>query len=285
VSFPGSRGLNLRRCSGMLTQARVQYENYIPKIKISNLSKSYTQKDKKLEVLNNVDLVVQEGEFLTIVGSSGCGKSTLLRLIAGLDRSFNGSITINDQIIAGIGRDRGMVFQDHRLFPWMNVEQNIGFGLEHLPTKQRNLLVQEHIDLVGLRGFEKAKPRELSGGMSQRVAIARTLVKKPDIILFDEPFGALDALTRIQMQHEILKIREQSKTTMILVTHDIDEAVILGDRVIVMSKKPGRIQKTIPVHLPRPRDRNSYDFLKIREQIFYLFFDNEIGKIPEDYSI
>jgi sulfonate transport system ATP-binding protein len=269
----------------MLTQARVQYENYKPKIKISNLSKAYNQKDKELEVLNNIDLVVQEGEFLTIVGSSGCGKSTLLRLIAGLDRSFNGSITINDQIIAGIGRDRGMVFQDHRLFPWMNVEQNIGFGLEHLPTKQRNILVQEHIELVGLRGFEKAKPRELSGGMSQRVAIARTLVKKPDIILFDEPFGALDALTRIQMQHEILKIREQSNTTMILVTHDIDEAVLLGDRVIVMSKKPGRIQKTIPVHLPRPRDRNSYDFLKIREQIFYLFFDNEKGKIPDDYSI
>lgn len=269
----------------MLTQARVHYETYKPKIKITNLSKSYLQRNNKLEVLNNIDLEVQEGEFLTIVGSSGCGKSTLLRLIAGLDPSFDGSITIDNQLIAGIGRDRGMVFQDHRLFPWMNVEQNIGFGLEDLPAKERKRIVQEHIELVGLNGFEKAKPGELSGGMSQRVAIARTLVKKPDIILFDEPFGALDALTRIQMQHEILRIREQSNITMILVTHDIDEAVLLGDRVIVMSKKPGRIQKTIPVYLPRPRDRNSYDFLKIREQIFHLFFENEKVKIPEDYSI
>jgi sulfonate transport system ATP-binding protein len=269
----------------MFTQARVQYETHKPKIKISNLSKSFHQREKKLEVLNSIDLEVQEGEFLTIVGSSGCGKSTLLRLIAGLDPSFDGSITIDNQIIAGIGRDRGMVFQDHRLFPWMSVEQNIGFGLEHLPARERNSLIQEHIELVGLKGFENAKPGELSGGMSQRVAIARTLVKKPDIILLDEPFGALDALTRIQMQHEILRIREQSTITMILVTHDIDEAVLLGDRVIVMSKKPGRIQKTIPVYLPRPRDRNSYDFLKIREQIFHLFFENEKGKIQEDYSI
>lgn len=269
----------------MLTQARVQYQAYKPKIKISNLSKSFQQRGNKLEVLNNVDLAVQEGEFLTIVGSSGCGKSTLLRLIAGLDSFFDGSITIDDQIINGIGTDRGMVFQDHRLFPWMSVEQNIGFGLEHLPAKKRNSLVAEHIELVGLKGFEKAKPGELSGGMSQRVAIARTLVKKPDIILLDEPFGALDALTRIQMQHEILRIREQSNITMILVTHDIDEAVLLGDRVIVMSKKPGRIQKTIPIFLPRPRDRNSHDFIKIREQIFYLFFENEKGRIPEDYSI
>jgi sulfonate transport system ATP-binding protein len=269
----------------MLTQASVHYETYKPKIKISNLSKTFNQRGSKLDVLNNVDLEVQEGEFLTIVGSSGCGKSTLLRLIAGLDSSFDGSISINDQLINGIGADRGMVFQDHRLFPWMNVEQNIGFGLEHLPAKQRKRLIEEHIELVGLKGFEKAKPGELSGGMAQRVAIARTLVKNPDIILFDEPFGALDALTRIQMQHEILRIREQSTITMILVTHDIDEAVLLGDRVIVMSKKPGRIQKTIPVYLPRPRDRNSYDFLKIREQIFHLFFENEKGKIPEDYSI
>ncbi|MFP7296397.1 ABC transporter ATP-binding protein [Neobacillus niacini] len=269
----------------MISQARVQYETHKSKIKISNLSKSYHQRNHKLEVLSNVDLEVQEGEFLTIVGSSGCGKSTLLRLIAGLDLSFDGSITIDNQMISGIGRDRGMVFQDHRLFPWMNVEQNIGFGLEHLSIKERNRVVQEHIELVGLKGFEKSKPGELSGGMSQRVAIARTLVNKPDIILFDEPFGALDALTRIQMQQEILRIREQSNSTMILVTHDIDEAVLLGDRVIVMSKKPGRIQKTIPVYLPRPRDRNSYDFLKIREQIFYLFFENEKGKIPEDFSI
>ena len=175
-----------------------------------------------------------------------------MRLIAGLDTDYEGSITIDDQVIKGIGEDRGMVFQDHRLFPWMTVEQNIGFGLEHLSPRERYVLVQEHIELVGLKGFEKSKPGELSGGMSQRVAIARTLVKKPDILLLDEPFGALDALTRIQMQHEILRIREQANITMILVTHDIDEAVLLGDRVIVMSKKPGGIQMTIPVYLSRP---------------------------------
>lgn len=269
----------------MLSNARILFGSNRQKITISNLSKSFQQRSGKLDVLQNIDLEVREGEFLTIVGASGCGKSTLLRMIAGLDTAFEGKITINDQLVKGIGNDRGMVFQDHRLFPWMTVEQNIGFGLEHLPAKKRSRLIAEHIDLVGLTGFEKAKPGELSGGMSQRVAIARTLVKKPDIILLDEPFGALDALTRIQMQHEILRIREQANITMILVTHDIDEAVLLGDRVIVMTNKPGRIQKTIPVYLPRPRDRNSRDFFKIREQIFHLFFESESQRIAEDFMI
>ena len=269
----------------MLTKERTHYEADRTKIKISNLSKSYIQQGSRLDVLHDINLDVQKGEFLTIVGSSGCGKSTLLRLIAGLDTSYEGTIRIDDQVIDGIGEDRGMVFQDHRLFPWMTVEQNIGFGLEHLSERERYVLVKKYIELVGLKGFERSKPGELSGGMSQRVAIARTLVKKPDIVLLDEPFGALDALTRIQMQQEILRIREQANITMILVTHDIDEAVLLGDRVIVMSKKPGGIQRTIPIYLPRPRDRNSYDFIKIREQIFYLFFEHEKVNLPEDYSI
>lgn len=269
----------------MVLKISPHYQREQPKITIQNLSKSYVQRGNRLDVLHDINLDVQKGEFLTIVGSSGCGKSTLLRLIAGLDDSYEGTILIDGKRVQGIGEDRGMVFQDHRLFPWMTVEQNIAFGLEHLSAKERERLVQEYIELVGLKGFEKAKPAELSGGMSQRVAIARTLVRKPDIILLDEPFGALDALTRIQMQHEILRIREQEDITMILVTHDIDEAVLLGDRVIVMSKKPGGIQKILPVPLSRPRDRNSYDFIKIREQIFHLFFKHEKIKIPEDYSI
>ncbi|MED0714946.1 MAG: ABC transporter ATP-binding protein [Bacillaceae bacterium] len=261
----------------MPIKENVQFQVAKPKIKITNLSKSFNQGKNTLNVLDDINLEVQEGEFLAIVGSSGCGKSTLLRIIAGLDSSFEGTIAIDNQNIKGIRADIGMVFQDHRLFPWMTVKQNIAFGLEKVPASEREKLVNEYIELVGLKGFEKARPGELSGGMSQRVALARTLVKKPSIILLDEPFGALDALTRIQMQYEILRIREQANVTMILVTHDIDEAVLLGDRVIVMSKKPGRIQKTIPVYLSRPRDRNSRDFVKIREKILNLFFDTNVS--------
>jgi sulfonate transport system ATP-binding protein len=268
-----------------VTRVGIRDEFSRPKIKIAHLSKTFNQRGSQLDVLQNINLEIDKGEFLTIVGSSGCGKSTLLRLIAGLDTDYDGTITIDDKNVNGIGEDRGMVFQDHRLFPWMTVEQNIGYGLEQLSQRERFILVKRYIELVGLKGFERSKPFELSGGMSQRVALARTLVKKPDILLLDEPFGALDALTRIQMQHEILRIREQTNMTMILVTHDIDEAVLLGDRVIVMSKKTGGIQKTIPVYLSRPRDRNSHDFIKIREQIFHLFFENEKMKIPQDYTI
>ena len=269
----------------MLTKLEEEYSAVMPKIQLTQVSKSFSRKRQQLEILREIDLDILEGEFLSIVGESGCGKSTLLRLIAGLEGDFEGAITINGKTISGIGSDRGMVFQDHRLFPWMTVEQNIGFGLETLSAKERKKVVAEHIELVGLNGFEKAKPGELSGGMSQRVAIARTLVKKPDIILLDEPFGALDALTRIQMQHEILRIREQANITMVLVTHDIDEAVLLGDRVVVMSKTLKGIQQTIPVYLSRPRDRNSQDFVRIRERIFNLFFENVVQKFPEDYSI
>jgi sulfonate transport system ATP-binding protein len=165
-----------------------------------------------------------------------------------------------------------MVFQEHRLIPWLTVEKNVVFGLNGLGNGTRDTIVREHLELVGLAGFAKALPHQLSGGMSQRVAIARALVNNPQLLLLDEPFGALDALTKIQLQQEILRIWEVERTTMVLVTHDIDEAIFLGDRVVVMSSRPGTIKKIVPVHLPRPRDRSSYDFVQIRKEIFAEFF-------------
>jgi sulfonate transport system ATP-binding protein len=176
-----------------------------------------------------------------------------------------------------------MVFQEHRLIPWLTVEKNIAFGLNGLNNGKRDAIVREHLELVGLAGFAKALPHQLSGGMSQRVAIARALVNNPQLLLLDEPFGALDALTKIQLQQEILRIWEVERTTMVLVTHDIDEAIFLGDWVVVMSSRPGTIKKIVPVQLPRPRDRSSFDFVQIRKEIFAEFFAETEG--PFAYAI
>lgn len=177
-----------------------------------------------------------------------------------------------------------MIFQEARLFPWLNVEQNIEFGISKKITKrEKKHLIYKHIELVGLEGFEKAFPNQLSGGMQQRVSIARALVNRPSLLLLDEPFGALDALTRINMQNEVLRIREIEKTTMILVTHDIDEAIYLGDRVVVMSSRPGTIKKNIPIDLPRPRERMTPDFFNIRKEIYFEFFGS--SEIPIEYNI
>jgi sulfonate transport system ATP-binding protein len=166
-----------------------------------------------------------------------------------------------------------MVFQESRLFPWLSVEENVAFGLDkHHDAKEKNELVREHLELVGLGDFAKAYPHQLSGGMQQRISIARALVNKPKVLLLDEPFGALDAMTRINMQQEILRIWEKQKTTMILVTHDIDEAIFLGDRVAIMSNRPGTIKKIVPIDLSRPRDRSDYDFTQIRKTIYAEFF-------------
>lgn len=257
----------------------------VTKVELEHIHKSFTTESQTIQVLSDINVSVKEGEFVTILGASGCGKSTLLRIIAGLDTTYEGTMKIDGKMTNTIGQNRGMVFQDHRLFPWMTVEENIGFGLDKLNTKERQVVVKYYIDLIGLNGFEKTKPSQLSGGMSQRVSIARALAIKPDIVLFDEPLGALDAMTRIQMQQEILKIREKETTTMILVTHDIEEAILLGDRVLVMSKDPGQIAFEIPIPLSRPRDRNSSDFLIIKERIFNIFFsDLKVEKV-EDFTI
>lgn len=239
---------------------------------IEGLNKSYKVNSGDVIALQEIDLAIYEGEFVSIVGSSGCGKSTLLRIIAGLENGYSGEVKIGGRRIAGSGLDRGMVFQEHRLIPWLTVEQNVAFGLNSLDNGQRDTVVREHLELVGLAGFAKALPHQLSGGMSQRVAIARALVNNPQLLLLDEPFGSLDALTKIQMQQEILRIWEVERTTMVLVTHDIDEAIFLGDRVVIMSSRPGTVKKILPVHLPRPRDRSSYEFVQIRKEIYAEFF-------------
>lgn len=239
---------------------------------IRELSKTFQQKSGPVLALDNIDLSIAEGEFISIVGGSGCGKSTLLRIVAGFETDYQGSVTLGGKAIRKPGLDRGMVFQEHRLLPWLTVEQNIALGLNGMSNTQVRQRIDEHLDLVGLNGFAKTYPGQLSGGMSQRVAIARALANQPEILLLDEPFGALDALTKIQMQNEALRIWQAEKMTMILVTHDIDEAIFLGDRVIVMSPRPGTIKTIIPVHLPRPRDRSSPDFMALRREIYGEFF-------------
>jgi sulfonate transport system ATP-binding protein len=226
-------------------------------IDIRDVSKQYTVKNEVLPVLDRLTLSINPGEFLSIVGASGCGKSTLLRLLVGLDREYQGEIQIGGQRVTGTSLDRGIVFQEHRLFPWLTIQENVGLGLENSPWSpdKKKQAIKEHIELVGLTGFETAYPHQLSGGMAQRAAIARGLVNQPSILLLDEPFGALDALTRSRLQGELQTIWQREKITMVLVTHDVDEAVYLGDRVVVMQPRPGRIRKILPVDVPHPRDR------------------------------
>ncbi|HZX30761.1 MAG TPA: ABC transporter ATP-binding protein [Rhodocyclaceae bacterium] len=250
---------------------------------IQGLSKTFQQKSGPVTALADIDLTIAPGQFISIVGGSGCGKSTLLRIIAGFETDYAGQVTLGGKPIRKPGLDRGMVFQEHRLLPWLTVEQNIAFGLNGLPADEVRRRVEEHLELVGLESFAKAYPAQLSGGMSQRVAIARALANRPDILLLDEPLGALDALTKIQMQNELLRIWQAEKTTMVLVTHDIDEALFLGDQVVVMSSRPGTIKRIVPVPLCRPRDRSSPDFMELRREIYGEFFS---ARSPEtDFSI
>ena len=228
-------------------------------LSLRGLSKCYPLKGQQVPVLEGIDLDINPGEFVSILGASGCGKSTLLRLVVGLDQDYQGQILLDQQPVRGPGLERGIVFQDHRLFPWMTLQQNIALALKNhaLPTAEKNRLVAEHIDLVGLTGFESAYPHQLSGGMAQRAAIARALVNKPKVLLLDEPLGALDALTRVRLQQELQRIWVQERCTVIMVTHDIEEALYLGDRVIVLDAHPGRIREDLRIDLPHPRQRDS----------------------------
>lgn len=244
---------------------------------INSVSKDFFVDNGKINVLDNIDMKIKPGEFVSIVGSSGCGKSTLLKILGGLQTPTVGEAFVGERQVKGPSVEVGMIFQESRLFPWLTLEENIAFGIhKKMPKDVKEQLIHEHIQMVGLEGFEKALPKQLSGGMQQRASIARTLINRPKILLLDEPFGALDALTRITMQNEILKIWEIEKTTMILVTHDIDEAIYLGDRVMVFSSRPGKIQKTIEVDMERPRERNSQRFMELREKIYSEFF-GEMG--------
>ena len=252
-------------------------------LRIQALNKQYEVKGEVLPVLQNIDLTIAPGEFVSIVGSSGCGKSTLLRLIIGLEGDYQGDILLDGQRIAGTSLNRGIVFQEHRLFPWLTVEKNVALGLlnSNLTEGQRRETVREHIALVGLNGFETAYPHQLSGGMSQRVAIARALVNRPDILLLDEPFGALDAMTRAHLQQELLRIWRQENITMILVTHDVEEAVYLGDKVVVMEPRPGRIRRTVPVPLAHPRDRASPAFTTVKDSVLREFGEHSAADLAE----
>lgn len=242
-------------------------------LEIQHLSKQYSLRNGTLPVLDDITLTIQPGEFVSIVGASGCGKSTLLRLIVGLEDDYRGEVLLDGKRIVGTSLERGIVFQEHRLFPWMTVEGNISLGLLNaaLTPGQKRQLVQQHIELVGLSGFEKSYPHQLSGGMAQRVAIARALVNKPEILLLDEPFGALDALTRAYLQQELHRIWQAEGITMILVTHDVEEAIYLGDKVVVMEPRPGRIRRIVPVNLAHPRERAGLPFVEVKEQVLREF--------------
>lgn len=245
------------------------------KIEIKNLKKCYQVDGEERVILDHLNLTVEPGEFISIIGHSGCGKSTLLRIIAGLESYQGGEILLGNSVISEPDTNRGMIFQDHRLLPWMTVYDNMAFGYYNLEGKEKEKRIMEHIDLVGLRGYEKAYPNQLSGGMSQRASIARALLHNPQVLLLDEPFGALDALTRIQMQKEMLRIWQEEKTTMILVTHDIDEAIYLSDRIIILGQKPACVETILTCDLGRPRSRTNDDFAHMRQKVYRKFFGED----------
>ena len=242
-----------------------------PIVSFNHVGKTFEVDGAALEAIRDFNVQIAEGEFVAIVGSSGCGKSTLLRLLVGLDTDFHGTIEVDGKPVTGVGSERGIVFQEHRLFPWLSVEDNIGLGLvnEALSSVERRQRVAAFIELVGLTDFARALPHQLSGGMAQRVAIARGLVASPRILLLDEPFGALDALTRQHMQDELLAIRARAQITTVLVTHDVEEAIFLADRVVVLEPRPGRIKQVVNVDLPHPRQRASFAFHQLREELLH----------------
>ncbi len=241
-------------------------------VEIKNLTKQFHTQENTVTALEDINLEIEEGSFISIIGGSGCGKSTLLRIIGGLETEFQGDVLFDGKPIDGPSREKGFIFQDHRLLPWLSAEENIRFSLPK-EAKKDDELIQKNLELVGLSGFEKALPKQLSGGMAQRVAIARALANKPKILLLDEPFGALDAITKLHLQKQMLRIWKQEKITMVIVTHDIDEAVYLGQRVVVMTPRPGKIKRITRIELGTPRRRTGPLFTRARDDIFNEFFE------------
>lgn len=247
------------------------------KLIIDSLTKVFGDGEKSVTALEDVSLEVSEGEFCVVVGPSGCGKSTLLNVVAGLEQQSSGSASLSGTPITGPGADRGMVFQTYTLFPWLTVRKNVEFGLriKGVSVAERADIAQKYLELVGLAEFENALPKELSGGMKQRTAIARVLANSPDMLLMDEPFGALDAQTRLQLQDLLLNVWRKEQTTVLFITHDIDEAILLADTIHIMSRRPGRIIKSITVDIDRPRDHRvtvSPQFAAIKSEIMDLLW-------------
>ena len=238
------------------------------KLRAQGITMVFKRDGKETPVLENVNLEVGEGEFLCLLGPSGCGKSTMLNTMAGFLKPTSGVVTIDGEAVRGPDPRRIFVFQERGVFPWLTVEGNIGFGLFKLSKEEREQRIAYYIKLVGLQGFEKAYPQELSGGMKQRLEVARALAVNPDMLFLDEPFGALDSITRLIMRGELLRIWEKERKTIIFVTHDIEEAVQLADRVVVMSARPARIQGIVPIDIAHPRDISSPRYLELRDGIF-----------------
>jgi NitT/TauT family transport system ATP-binding protein len=239
-------------------------------LSIKNLNKTYhTEEGDEVVALSDINLDVADKEFVCFIGPSGCGKTTLLRITAGLEKPDSGTLTVNNEPIKGPGPDRGMVFQEYSLFPWRTVLKNITFSLElkKIPKSEREKIARDFLEVVGLSKFADSYPHELSGGMKQRVAIARALVNDPDVLLMDEPFGAVDAQTRNRLQHELLNIWEKKKKTVMFITHSVDEAVFLADKVVVFTARPGRVKEVINIDLPRPRERTSFEANAVREHL------------------
>jgi NitT/TauT family transport system ATP-binding protein len=253
-------------------------------ISVRDLWMSYpSQRQGELtHVLERVNLEVREGEFVCIVGPSGCGKTTLLNIIGGFLRASRGEVLVEGEPVDGPDRRRIFIFQEGGVFPWLTVRQNIGFGLDRIHGPDREALIHHYVEMVGLTGFERSYPRELSGGMRQRVEIARALAANPEILYMDEPFGALDYITRFKMRDDLVRIWEAERKTILFVTHDIDEAVQLAGRVLVMSRRPATIQEDVDIDLPRPRDLNSAAYLQRREQIFAAMGMSPHGRIVRE---
>jgi sulfonate transport system ATP-binding protein len=238
-------------------------------VEVINVGKRFGMGTRVLEALTDLDLIIPAGDFVTIIGQSGCGKTTLLRLIAGLDHPSEGQIKVGGKLVQGTGWDRGMIFQEPRLFPWATVAHNVDLGLPDRGQDQQadQDRVMALLRLVGLEDFATAYPGELSGGMAQRVALARALAGSPKVLLLDEPLGALDAVTRMRMQNELLRIWQTRALTMVAVTHDLDEAILLSTQIVVLSERPGTVRRVIPVDLPYPRDRTTLEFNVFRQEL------------------
>jgi ABC-type nitrate/sulfonate/bicarbonate transport system ATPase subunit len=237
------------------------------RVQIDKISVTFEAEGKTVRAVDNVSLAVENGEFVCILGPSGCGKSTLLNVIGGFLRPTSGVVRIDGEVVDGPSPRRVFVFQERGVLPWLTVEENIGFGLFCLPPDEREARIRHYVEMVGLKGFERSYPRELSGGMKQRVEVARALAVNPDVLYLDEPFGALDSITRLQMRTELLRIWSREKKTVLFVTHDIEESLQLADRVVVMSARPGRVQRIAKIEVPRPRDISSPKYIALRDEI------------------